>query len=289
MKKVRSLTEMVDKFWAGIKAYHFLFSARLFCDTVSLENKHSVEINRPLFMSSFLLNLYRILHLFGIGENEVRNGAHVSQRFSEKARKQQKGGQRKWKVDFFTSNPPAVVAQKAPSVSTLHLFYQLACLISRNLVNSAAKRFHSDKFCHNLDTWTHLTSLIFCHLADCQSRRDICKGMRAIRDGLNHLGIQRAPSRNALSHQNARRDALVFREIYWRLHLLLGQHPYTGRFSQGIKAFRIMLLDSSVITLCLSSFNWAHSQLWRDWDSRGISFVVRLCRDVKWKCLEAFE
>ena len=238
-----------------------------------------------------------------------------------------------------------VLHKKTPSMNTLHLFSQLASLINRHLVNSAVKRFHSDKFCHNLDTWTHLVSLLFCHLADCQSLRDICKGMRAIRGGLNHLGIRRVPSRNALSHQNARRDAMVFRDIYRSLHHQLGQHAFVCRFRSGIKASRVMLLDSSLVSLCLNLFNWAHyseekgaiklhtlfsindflpidihvsdgkmsdnigayslmppersiivadrgyddSQLWRDWDSRGISFVVRLRRDIKFKRLEAFE
>ena len=229
-------------------------------------------------------------------------------------------------------------------MSTVHLFSQVASLISRDLVNSAVKKRKSDKYCKKLNTWTHLISLLFCHMADCQSLRDICKGMKAIRGGLNHLGIEKAPSRNALSHQNAKRDAAVFRDIYRSLHRQLGQHAYTGSFRQNIRASRIMLLDSSVITLCLNIFNWAHyseekgaiklhtlfslndflpidvhvsdgkmsdnigayhlmppgrsvivadrgyddSQLWRDWDSRGITFVVRLRKDIKFKRLEAF-
>jgi hypothetical protein len=59
-------------------------------------------------------------------------------------------------------------------------------------------------------------------MADCQSLRDICKGLQGIRGGRNHLGIQKAPSRNALSHQNAKRDAMVFRDIYRLLHKRLG-------------------------------------------------------------------
>ncbi|MBR5887591.1 MAG: hypothetical protein IKZ07_05210, partial [Akkermansia sp.] len=47
--------------------------------------------------------------------------AHVSQRFSERIAKQQKSGQRKWKVDFFTSKTYAGVAQKkTPSMGTVH-------------------------------------------------------------------------------------------------------------------------------------------------------------------------
>ena len=51
---------------------------------------------------------------------------------------------------------------------------------------------------------------------------------------------------------------MVFRDIYRLLHKRLGQQTFTCRFREGIKASRIMLLDSSVITLCLNIFNWAH-------------------------------
>ena len=51
---------------------------------------------------------------------------------------------------------------------------------------------------------------------------------------------------------------MVFRDIYRQLHKRLGQQAFTCRFREGIKASRIMLLDSSVITLCLNIFNWAH-------------------------------
>ena len=111
-------------------------------------------------------------------------------------------------------------------MSTVHLFSQVASLIGRTLVNFAAKKRHTDKYCQTLDTWTHLIALLFCHMADGQSLRDICKGLEGIRGGLNHLGIQKAPSRNALSHQNAKRDALVFRDIYRLLHKRLGQQRY---------------------------------------------------------------
>ena len=91
------------------------------------------------------------------------------------------------------------------------------------------------------------------------------------REGLYHLGIQKTPSRNALSHQNAMRDAIVLRDIFRLLHKRLGQQSFTCQFrgwrervcvgwvwGEDIKASRIMLLDSSVITLCLNLFNRAH-------------------------------
>ncbi len=50
------------------------------------------------------------------------------------------------------------------------------------------------------------------------------------REGLYHLGIQKTPSRNALSHQNAMRDAIVLRDIFRLLHKRLGQQSFTCQF-----------------------------------------------------------
>ncbi len=140
-------------------------------------------------------------------------------------------------------------------MGTVHLFSQVASLIGRTLVNFAAKKRHTDKYCQTLDTWTHLISLLFCHMADCQSLRDICKGLQGIRGGLNHLGIQKAPSRNALSHQNAKRDAMVFRDIYRLLHKRLDRRPSSvgsGRLSKhpvSCCLIRVLLHSASIYSI----------------------------------------
>ena len=100
--------------------------------------------------------------------------------------------------------------------------------------------------------------MVFCQQADCQSLRDIELGMKGIRRELGHLGIRKAPSRNALSRQNRRRNPWVAREVYRRLReKLLGQQPYRCAFRKGIDASRVKLLDSSTETLCLNIFPWA--------------------------------
>ena len=148
---------------------------------------------------------------------------------------------------------------KPPSMTTVHLFAQIASLIDRDIVKKAAKEFLTDKYSKNLDTWSHLVVMLFCQLAGCNSLRDVNHGMAGICKQLNHLGIRKAPSRNALSHQNRNRCSEVFRRIYIRLSKkLLGQHKFECRFKHNIKASRIKLLDSSTITLCLKFFNWAH-------------------------------
>lgn len=231
-------------------------------------------------------------------------------------------------------------------MATIQLFSQIASLIDRNIVKAAAKKFGTDKGASKIDTLTHLLALLFCEIADCQSLRDIFKGLTGMGASLNHLGMSVPPSRNGLSYQNAKRDWHVFEYIYKKLHQkLLGQQNFACRFRPNIKASRVLLLDSSTVTLCLSLFKWAHyseekgaiklhtlfalndflpvevhvsdgkesdnigayhlvpsprsiivadrgyddSELWREWDSRGVTFVVRLRRDIKFERLVDFE
>lgn len=119
--------------------------------------------------------------------------------------------------------------KKPPSMTTVHLFAQIASLIDRDIVKKAAKEFLTDKYSENLDTWSHLVVMLFCQLAGCNSLRDVNHGMAGICKQLNHLGIRKAPSSNALSHQNRNRCAEVFRRIYIRLSKkLLGQHKFAA-------------------------------------------------------------
>lgn len=142
-------------------------------------------------------------------------------------------------------------------MDNITLFAQIARLIPRSIVAEAAKKFKSDKGASRLDTWTHLLCMIFCHIGNCLSLRDITNGMRSAGGNLNHMGIGSAPSRNALSHQNRQRNCEVWKYLYKRLHDYLGRQAW-GRRIAGVGKRSVYLLDSSLITLCANVFDWAH-------------------------------
>ena len=150
-----------------------------------------------------------------------------------------------------------VANNQQTSVDNITLFAQIARLIPRSIVEEAAKKFKSDKGASRLDTWTHLLSMIFCHIGNCLSLRDITNGMRSAGGNLNHMGIGSAPSRNALSHQNRQRNCEVWKYLYKRLHDYLGRQAW-GRRIAGVGKRSVYLLDSSLITLCANVFDWAH-------------------------------
>lgn len=136
------------------------------------------------------------------------------------------------------------------------LFSQIIQKLDRLSFNKLVKERQTDKHNKGFNSWTHLVSMLFCQFAKSQSVRDISNGLRSATGNLNHLGIEKAPSKSTVSYQNKRRDWELFRDYYYKLLETLGQQAYHKKVKFKIKS-KIFLLDSTTISLCLSLFDWA--------------------------------
>ena len=136
------------------------------------------------------------------------------------------------------------------------LLSQIIQVLDREHFNKLVNDLKTDKHQKGFNSWSHLISMIFSHLANSQSLRDISNGLRSATGNLNHLGNVRAPSKSNLSYQNKHRDWRLFREYYYALQKNLGQHPGLKQVKFRIKS-KILFLDATTITLSLSLFNWA--------------------------------
>lgn len=141
-------------------------------------------------------------------------------------------------------------------MSNITLFSQIIKKIDRSIFKKLVEEKQTDKACKGFDSWTHLVSMLFCHFAKSTSVRDISNGLRSATGNLNHLGIAKAPSKSSISYQNKRRDSDLFKELYYGLLKHLGQQASLSRVKLRIKA-PVYLLDSTVVSLCLSMFDWA--------------------------------
>jgi hypothetical protein len=141
-------------------------------------------------------------------------------------------------------------------MSNLNLFSQIISKIDRSVFNKLVAEKQTDKHQKGFNSWTHLVSMLFCHFAKSTSVRDISNGLRSATGNLNHLGVRRAPSKSSISYQNERRDADLFKELYYSLLNRLGQQAKQKRVKLKIKV-PVYLLDATVISLCLSVFDWA--------------------------------
>ena len=136
------------------------------------------------------------------------------------------------------------------------LFSQIIGLVDRKYFKKLVKQKQTDKYSKGFDSWSQLVSMLFCHFAHSLSVRDISNGLRSATGNLNHLGMDKAPSKSSVSYQNKKRDSTLFQDLYFGLAKQLGQQLNKKRVKLKIKA-PVYLLDSTTISLCLSLFDWA--------------------------------
>jgi hypothetical protein len=132
-------------------------------------------------------------------------------------------------------------------MANITLFGQIIQRLDRSLFKKLLKEQETDKHQKGFDSWSHLTAMLFCHLAKSQSLRDISNGLRSVTGNLNHLGNVHAPTKSNLSDQNKHRDWELFRDYYDALSKQLGQQAGFKQVKFRIKC-KIFLLDSSTIS-----------------------------------------
>ena len=142
-------------------------------------------------------------------------------------------------------------------MTNVNLFSQIISKLDRSVFKKLVFEKSTDKHQKGYNSWTHLVSMLFCQFAKSQSVRDISNGLRSATGNLNHLGIEKAPSKSTISYQNKNRDWTLFRDYYYQLQSRLGQLAGFKQIKFRIKS-RIFLLDATTISLCLSLFDWAH-------------------------------
>jgi hypothetical protein len=141
-------------------------------------------------------------------------------------------------------------------MTNITLFSQIISRLDRLKFSKLVKEKQSDKHQKGYNSWTHIVAMLFCQFAKSQSVRDISNGLRSATGNLNHMGIQKAPSKSSISYQNKHRNWELFREYYYQLLESLGQQAGFKQIKFRIKS-KIFLLDATTISLCLSLFDWA--------------------------------
>ena len=110
-------------------------------------------------------------------------------------------------------------------MANITLFSQIIAKLDRSKFNKIVKRKQTDKHNKGFSSWNHLVAMLFCQFAKSQSVRDISNGLRSATGNLNHLGVNKAPSKSSISYQNKNRTHELFKEYYFELLQSLGQHP----------------------------------------------------------------
>jgi Transposase DDE domain/Domain of unknown function (DUF4372) len=135
------------------------------------------------------------------------------------------------------------------------MFSQLLKLFPRTESQALVKRTHAERHARGFTCWGQFVAMLFCQLGRAHSLREICGGLRSSEGKLKHLGIT-APNRSTLAYANEHRPWQLYRAVFQAL---------LGRCQSAVPARRkfrfknkLVSLDSTVIDLCATLFDWAH-------------------------------
>ena len=143
-------------------------------------------------------------------------------------------------------------------VQAASLFNQLLQHFPRTEFAALVKKHGAERAAKGFACWTQFVSMLFCQLGRADSLREICNGMACCLGRLVHLGIAQAPRRSTLSYANEHRPAALFEELFWtalarfRDQQDLGARKHKFRFKN-----KLLSLDSTTLSLCLTLFPWA--------------------------------
>jgi hypothetical protein len=135
------------------------------------------------------------------------------------------------------------------------LFSQLVALFNRSKFHGLVYRHKAERYSKGFSSWSHFVAMLFCQVAQAKSLREICDGLSCTMGKLRHLGITSAPKKSTLSYANANRPWKMYRDLFYQtLELCRTAAPKKHKFRFKNK---LLSLDSSTISLCLSLFPWA--------------------------------
>jgi hypothetical protein len=135
------------------------------------------------------------------------------------------------------------------------LFSQLIGVFNRNQFFHLVYRHQSERYAKGFSSWDHFVAMLFCQLAHAKSLREICGGLACCMGKLRHLNMRQAPKKSTLSYANAHRPWEMFRDLFYHtLDICKKASPAEHKFRFKHK---LLTLDSTTISLCLSLFPWA--------------------------------
>jgi Transposase DDE domain/Domain of unknown function (DUF4372) len=138
------------------------------------------------------------------------------------------------------------------------IFSQLLQLFPRVEFEQAVREHKTERHARGFSSWGQFVAMLFCQLGRAHTLREICGGLASCEGKLRHLGISASPKKSTLAYANEHRPWTLYQAVF---HQMLDKAQALVEQKGGKKKFRfrnkLVSLDSSVIDLCLSLYDWA--------------------------------
>lgn len=138
------------------------------------------------------------------------------------------------------------------------IFSQLLQLFPRLEFEQLVHQHRAERHARGFTCWGQFVAMLFCQLGQAQSLREICGGLASCEGKLRHLGIPQAPKRSTLSYANEHRPWQLYQSVFQRLYQRC--HQLSGTARRFRFRYPMLILDSTMIDLCASLYDWATYQ-----------------------------
>lgn len=135
------------------------------------------------------------------------------------------------------------------------IFSQLLQLFPRLEFEQLVRRHRAERHARGFTCWGQFIAMLFCQLGQAHSLREICGGLASCEGKLRHLGLPDAPQRSTLAYANAHRPWELFQSVFEQLYQRCQSR--VGRQRRFRFRYRLLTLDSTMIDLCASLYDWA--------------------------------
>ena len=136
-----------------------------------------------------------------------------------------------------------------------YVFAQFLNLLPRYDFQRIVNKYNGDYRTKHFKCWNQMACMIFAHIRQEDSLRDIDITLNAHADKLYHMGIQQCP-KSTLADANERRDYRIYEELA-KLLMQRARREYAGTDLAIDVDNAVYALDASTIDLTLSLFPWA--------------------------------
>ena len=136
------------------------------------------------------------------------------------------------------------------------IFTQVLRLLDWKQFDSIVNKYEGDRGAKGISSRSLLATMIFACFAKSDSLKPTVKTLETIGGSLPNLGIERVPSRSNLGYCLAHRPSEIFREFFEAYASALSKKLY-GKHKPNRLKRKVFSIDSTVIPLCLSLFDWA--------------------------------
>lgn len=140
------------------------------------------------------------------------------------------------------------------------LIRQIIDLVPQDIFQSCVIEYKSNKGCSKYKAYDQFVAMSFGQLNKSITLSDISSGIGVSEIFIKDLGLSQSPARSTMSDGNKKRNWKVYELLYSRLithYKKILSATSHRKVIDEIKDKKIKLIDSTIISVCLSMFDWA--------------------------------